>query len=83
MKRLIETFIFKRSEIDPFQTSEFDIENVYQPDQLLDSDEKRGKNEDVVISILLLRKNHSSETFGFCLNKRRPRISAASKKVEF
>ena len=47
MRRLIETFIkhklsiFKRPEIDPFQASDSEIENVYdyEPYQLLDSDE--------------------------------------------
>ena len=77
MRRLIETFIkhklsiFKRPEIDLFQASESDIENIYEPDQLLDSDKEGDKDEDVEILILLQRKNHSSETFGFCLNKRR------------
>ena len=86
MRRLIETFIkhklsiFKRSEIDSFQASESDTEYVYESDQLLDSDEKGDKNEDVEIStILLQRKNHSSETFGFCLNERRPQVSATLK----
>ena len=88
MRRLIETFIkhilstFKRPEIDPFQASEYDIENVYEPDQLLDSDKDGDKDEDVERSILLQRKN-LSETFGFCLNKHRPGISDASKKSSF
>ena len=67
MQRLIETFIkhqlliFKRPEIDPFQASESDIKNVYEPDQLLNSDEDEGDNdENVGISILSQRKNHSS-----------------------
>ena len=72
MRRLIETFIkhklsvFKRPEVDPIQTSQSDIENVYEPDHLLDSDEERDKDENVEISILLQRKNHSPETFSFC-----------------
>ena len=84
MRCLIETFInyklsiFKKPDIDPVKTSEFDIENVYEPDQLLDSDEEGDKDEDV--KILFQRKSHSFETFSFCLNKRRSRISAASKK---
>ena len=89
MRRLIQIFIkhklsiFKRPEIDPIQASQSDIENLYEPDQLLDSDEEEDKDEDVDVSILLQRKNHSPDTFGFCLNKRRPRISAASKKLSF
>ena len=84
MRRLIEAFkhklsIFKRPEIYPFHESESDIENVYEPDQLLDSDEEGDKEEDVEISILLKRKNHSTKTFGFCLNEHRLRISTTSK----
>ena len=83
MRRLIETFIkhklsiFKKPEFDPIQASQSNIENVYKPDQLLDSEEERDRDEDIEISILLQRKNHSPETFGFCSNKRRV------KKVEF
>ena len=75
---------FKRPEIDLFQASEPDSENVYEPDQLLDSDEERDKSEDVEISILYRGKNHLSDTFGFCLNKRRPPSNKRRiKKVEF
>ena len=87
MRRLIEIFIklklsiFKRLEIDPFQASESDITDMYDPDQLLDYDEEGYEDEDVEISILFQRKSHSFETwlipFGFRLNKLRSRISAA------
>ena len=45
--------IFKRAKNDPFQASETDIENVYEPDQLLDSGKEGEKDEDVEIVILL------------------------------
>ena len=54
----IETFIklklsiFRRPEIDPFQASESDITDMYEPDQLIDSDKEKYKDEDVEISIL-------------------------------
>ena len=88
MRHLIETFkhklsIFKRPEIDSFQASKSDIENMYEQDQLLDSDDEEGKAEDVEISNLLQIKIHLSETFGSYLNKRCPQISAASKKLSF